>query len=517
MREKFIRTGGEYPLKEARMILDRDYRIGEVDRRIYGSFLEHLGRAIYTGIYEPGHPLADEQGFRLDVLGLVRKLGVPIVRWPGGNFVSGYNWEDGVGPREGRPKRLDMAWFSTESNAVGIHEFCDWAKKADSSVMMAINLGTRGVDAARNIVEYCNHPGGSYWSDLRRQNGAQEPFGVKLWCLGNEMDGPWQIGHKTAQEYARVASEAGKVMKWIDPSIELVACGSSSLTMPTFGDWERTVLEEAYDTVDYVSLHQYYGNAAGDTPTFLAQSVNMDAFIRSVVSICDAVQGKKHGKKQINLSFDEWNVWYHSNGRDQKYYDSRVWREAPPLLEDDYTFEDALLVGSMLITLLRHADRVKVACMAQLVNVIAPIMTRAGGGAWCQTIFYPFMHASRYGRGMALLPVLKSPTYETKELGAVPCVDAVAVENEGGGVTVFAVNKDLHEDIALSLDLRAFENLRVAEHIVLHHDDVGAKNTLENPDAVAPVRGAGGAMEGGRLTVKLGNLSWNVIQLEKEA
>ena len=379
MREKFIRTGGEYPLKEARMILDRDYRIGEVDRRIYGSFLEHLGRAIYTGIYEPGHPLADEQGFRLDVLGLVRKLGVPIVRWPGGNFVSGYNWEDGVGPGEGRPKRLDMAWFSTESNAVGIHEFCDWAKKADSSVMMAINLGTRGVDAARNIVEYCNHPGGSYWSDLRRQNGAQEPFGVKLWCLGNEMDGPWQIGHKTAQEYARVASEAGKVMKWIDPSIELVACGSSSLTMPTFGDWERTVLEEAYDTVDYVSLHQYYGNAAGDTPTFLAQSVNMDAFIRSVVSICDAVQGKKHGKKQINLSFDEWNVWYHSNGRDQKYYDSRVWREAPPLLEDDYTFEDALLVGSMLITLLRHADRVKVACMAQLVNVIAPIMTRAGG------------------------------------------------------------------------------------------------------------------------------------------
>ncbi len=516
MGEKLNHTGGEYPLKEARMILDRDYRIGEVDKRIYGSFLEHLGRAIYTGIYEPGHPLADEQGFRLDVLGLVRKLGVPIVRWPGGNFVSGYNWEDGVGPRESRPKRLDMAWFSTESNAVGIHEFCDWAKKADSSVMMAINLGTRGVDAARNVVEYCNHPGGSYWSDLRRQNGAEEPFGVKLWCLGNEMDGPWQIGHKTAQEYARVASEAGKIMKWIDPSIELVACGSSSLTMPTFGDWERTVLEEAYDTVDYVSLHQYYGNAAGDTSTYLAQSVNMDAFIRSVVSICDAVQGKKHGKKRINLSFDEWNVWYHSNGRDQRYYDSRVWHEAPPLLEDDYTFEDALLVGSMLITLLRHADRVKVACLAQLVNVIAPIMTRAGGGAWCQTIFYPFMHASRYGRGTALLPVLKSPTYETKELGAVPCVDAVAVENEAGGVTVFAVNKDLHEDIALALDLRAFPDLHVAEHIVLHHDDVAAKNSLEHPDAVAPTQGAGGAVVDGRLTVQLGNLSWNVIRLEKK-
>ncbi len=502
-------------MKNARMIVDRDFRVGQIDKRIYGSFLEHLGRAIYTGIYEPGHPLADEQGFRTDVLDLVREIGVPIVRWPGGNFVSGYNWQDGIGPKESRPRRLDMAWFSTETNEVGIHEFCDWAKKANSSVMMAINLGTRGVDEARNVVEYCNHKGGSYWSDLRRKNGAEHPFDVKLWCLGNEMDGPWQIGHKTAQEYARVAHEAGKVMKWIDPTIELVACGSSNLNMPTFGDWERTVLEEAYDTVDYLSLHQYYGNPDDDTPHFLARSAHMDDFIRTVISICDAVQGKKHSKKKINLSFDEWNVWFHSNGHDQKYYDSRVWHEAPPLLEDDYTFEDALLVGSMLITMLRHADRVKVACMAQLVNVIAPIMTKAGGGAWRQTIFYPYMHASRYGRGTALLPVLDAPTYETKDLGAVPCVDAIAVENEDGGVTVFAVNKDLTEDVCLTMDLRAFPGLRVAEHIQLHHDDVKARNTLEHPNEVAPTAGPGGKIEDGRLQVRLGNLSWNVIRLEK--
>ena len=398
---------------------------------------------------------------------------------------------------------------------MGIHEFCDWAKKADSSVMMAINLGTRGVDEARNVVEYCNHKGGSYWSDLRRKNGAADPFDVKLWCLGNEMDGPWHVGHKTAQEYARVAHEAGKVMKWIDPTIELVACGSSNLNMPTFGDWERTVLEEAYDTVDYLSLHQYYGNPDDDTPHFLARSAHMDDFIRTVISICDAVQGKKHSKKKINLSFDEWNVWFHSNGHDQQYYDSRVWHEAPPLLEDDYTFEDALLVGSMLITMLRHADRVKVACLAQLVNVIAPIMTKAGGGAWRQTIFYPYMHASRYGRGTALLPVLDAPTYETKDLGAVPCVDAIAVENEDGGVTVFAVNKDLTEDVCLTVDLRAFPGLRVAEHIQLHHDDVKARNTLENPNEVAPTAGEGGKIEDGRLQVRLGNLSWNVIRLEK--
>ena len=254
-----------------------------------------------------------------------------------------------------------MAWFSTESNQVGVHEFVSWAKKAGTDVMMAVNLGTRGPDEARDLVEYCNLDTNTYFANLRRKNGAKEPFGVKLWCLGNEMDGPWQIGHKTAQEYARTAHEAGKVMKWIDPTIELVACGSSNLNMPTFGYWEDTVLEECYDTIDYISMHQYYSNAAGDTPEFLARSLHMDQFIKGVVAICDAAQARKHSKKQINISFDEWNVWYHSHGHDQAYYDSRVWHEAPPLLEDIYTFEDALLVGSMLITLLKHADRVKVA------------------------------------------------------------------------------------------------------------------------------------------------------------
>ena len=500
-------------MKTARMILDRDFRIGQVDKRLFGSFLEHLGRAIYTGIYEPGHPMADEEGFRKDVLALVKELNVPVVRWPGGNFVSGYNWEDGIGPVEKRPKKLDMAWFSTESNAVGVHEFCSWAKKAGSSVMMAINLGTRGVDEARNLVEYCNHPSGSYWSDLRVQNGAKDPLNVKLWCLGNEMDGPWQIGHKTAVEYARVAHEAGKVMKWIDPSIELVASGSSNLYMPSFGSWEQTVLEEAYDTVDYMSLHQYYGNAEGDTASFLARSVEMDAFIDGVVSICDAVRAKLHSKKRIHLSFDEWNVWFHSNGRDQDYYDSRVWKQAPPLLEDTYTFEDALLVGSMLITLLKHADRVKIACMAQLVNVIAPIMTAPGGGAWRQTIYYPFLHASRFGRGTVLRPVLDAPQMQTKALGAVPNVDAVAVEAEDGSLTIFAVNKDLENDVLIQADLRAFPELKLRSHIQLHADDVKACNTLEAPDCVVPRNGEGGTIENGRLELRLQSLSWNVIRL----
>ena len=317
-------------MKKAKMILDRDFAIGQIDRRIYGSFIEHLGRAVYGGIYEPGHPLADEQGFRKDVIDLVKKLQIPVVRYPGGNFVSGFNWEDSVGPVADRPKRLDLAWFTTETNQVGLHEFVDWAKKAGSEVMYAVNLGTRGPDAARNVVEYANHKGGSAWSDLRIKNGAKDPFNIRLWCLGNEMDGPWQMGHKTAYEYGRTANEAAKMMKWVDPTIETVACGSAAYNMPTFGEWEYTMLNECYENVDYVSIHRYYGNPTNDTPGFLARSMDMDDFIHTVVSICDAVRGKKHSKKKLNLSFDEWNVWYHSNEQDKEIWKREKWGCTPP-------------------------------------------------------------------------------------------------------------------------------------------------------------------------------------------
>ena len=332
-------------MKQANMILDKDYAIARIDPRIYGSFIEHLGRAVYGGIYEPDHPTADAEGFRRDVIDMVRKLGVPVVRYPGGNFVSGFNWEDSIGPRDQRPARLDLAWFTTETNEVGLHEFAHWARKAGSEVMYAVNLGSRGADAARNVVEYANHPSGSYWSDLRIQNGEKEPFGIKLWCLGNEMDGPWQMGHKTAAEYGRAACEAGKMMKWVDPSIELVACGSSSSEMPTFGSWEYEMLDECYDTIDYVSLHRYYGNPTNDTPGFLARSMDLDAFIKTVVSICDAVGGKKHSKKKLNLSFDEWNVWYHSNEQDKEVWKQGKWNRALPLLEDIYNFEERAAGG----------------------------------------------------------------------------------------------------------------------------------------------------------------------------
>ena len=503
-------------MKQANMILDKDYAIARIDPRIYGSFIEHLGRAVYGGIYEPDHPTADAEGFRRDVIDMVRKLGVPVVRYPGGNFVSGFNWEDSIGPRDQRPARLDLAWFTTETNEVGLHEFAHWARKAGSEVMYAVNLGSRGADAARNVVEYANHPSGSYWSDLRIQNGEKEPFGIKLWCLGNEMDGPWQMGHKTAAEYGRAACEAGKMMKWVDPGIELVACGSSSSEMPTFGSWEYEMLDECYDTIDYVSLHRYYGNPTNDTPGFLARSMDLDAFIKTVVSICDAVGGKKHSKKKLNLSFDEWNVWYHSNEQDKEVWKQGKWNRALPLLEDIYNFEDALLAGSMLITFLRNADRVKIACLAQLVNVIAPIMTRNGGGCWAQTIFYPFMHASCYGRGTSLRALVNSPVYDCRDYDAVPLIDSTAVMGDDGSVTVFCVNRDTAEDCELSIDLRAFDKLRFAEHIVLHHDDVKAVNTEEHPDNVAPAAGAPASVDGGRASVVVPALSWNVIRFVPE-
>ena len=499
-------------MKKARLVLDRDYVISDIDKRIYGSFIEHLGRAVYTGIYQPGHPMADENGFRKDVIQLVQNLNVPIVRYPGGNFVSGFHWEDSIGPVSDRPKRLDLAWKTTETNQVGLHEFCAWAKKAGSEVMYAVNLGTRNPDDARNVVEYANHRSGSYWSDLRVKNGAKDPLGIKLWCLGNEMDGPWQMGAKTSNEYGRVANEAAKLMKWVDDSIETVACGSSGSNMPTFGEWEYTMLNECYDNVDYVSLHRYYGNPHNDTNDFLASTMDLEDFIRTVASICDAVKGKKHAKKQVHLSLDEWNVWYHSNQQDQELYKKEPWGNALPLLEDIYNFEDALLVGLMLITMLKNADRVKIGCLAQLVNVITPIMTNPNGGAWAQTIYYPVMQASLWGRGKSLMPRITCEKFDTKHYNDVPVVDAAAVLREDDDVVIFAVNRDLHEAVAMEWDLRAFGDLKVVSHSVLHHDDMKAVNTEMNPDAVKPVEIA---PERAGEEIVLPAASWNVIRLSK--
>lgn len=497
-------------MAKATIKIDKDYKIGKIDNRIYGSFIEHIGRAVYGGIYEPGHPTADDMGFRRDVMELTRELQVPIVRYPGGNFVSGYNWEDGIGPKDLRPKRAELAWFAIEENQMGTDEFCEWSKRTGTDVMMAVNLGTRGVDAARNLVEYCNFKEGTYWSDFRIKNGYKNPHNIKLWCLGNEMDGPWQIGQKTAEEYGRLAAETAKAMKWVDPKIELVACGSSFASMPTCYEWEATVLEHTFEHVDYISMHQYFDNKQNDTADFLASTIVTDDFIKNIVSTCDYVSAKKRSKKKINISFDEWNVWYHAAEDNEK---SERWQIGPSYNEDIYNFEDALIIGGMLITLLRHADRIKVACLAQLVNVIAPIMTENGGRIWKQTIYYPFLHASRFGRGTAMNVLIDAPKYDTKNYTDVSALEAIAVQSEEEDyLTFFMLNRGT-ENLEVQCDLRDYPNSCVAEMIIMTCDDMKACNDVKHPNRVVPQASNDYELKDNTLTVSLKPYSWNVIRV----
>lgn len=494
---------------KATLSVNMNDQISKIDPRLWGSFIEHVGRSVYEGIYQPNHETADENGFRKDVINAVQKLNVPVIRYPGGNFVSGYNWQDGIGPKDQRPVRLDLAWRSIETNQFGLHEFMEWCKKVNAAPDMAVNLGTRGIDEARNLVEYCNFPKGTYWSDLRRQNGAEEPFNIKLWSVGNEMDGDWQIGHQTAHEYGRLVHETAKVMRLVDDSVELVACGSSNHQNETYGDWEETVLEHAYDDVDYLSLHQYYDNYEDNLAEFLGKSVDFDNFISEVIAICDAVKARKHSDKQINLAFDEWNVWYHSVGADDE---SEPWGQAPHLLEDHYDFEDALLLGSLAISLMRHADRVKIGCLAQLVNVIAPIMTNEDG-VWYQTIFYPFMQVSNYGQGVVLTPNQTVPTYQAKDY-QVPYIDSIAVYNpDTAEFVVFIVNKAKEQmDFKLNIDNVELGSVVAATQFAgydIHQTNEDQSMDLQMLEGVT--------VSGNQVSATLEPLSWNMIRIKKEA
>lgn len=509
---------------KAQVRFDRDFIIGETDRRLFGAFVEHLGRCVYGGIFEPGHPTADASGFRRDVLDLVRELAPTIMRYPGGNFVSGYNWEEGVGPVEERPRRLDLAWKSVETNEFGTNEFMDWCRLADIEPMLAVNLGTRGPDEARHYLEYCNHPSGTTLSDLRRSHGWEKPHDVKFWCLGNEMDGSWQMGAKTAEEYGRIATEAAKMMKLTDPSIELAACGSSGRKMSTYGEWERVVLEHTFDHVEYISLHTYLNNYADDTPSFLASADLMDSFIEEVVAIADAVAAGRRSQKRIMLSFDEWNVWYRTRRGDENRIQGG-WPVAPAILEEKYDMQDALAFGGACISLLNHADRVKAACLAQLVNAIAPIMTETGGSAWRQTIFWPFADFSNLGRGRVLRAHVESPTYATRyydptrteelydRIEAVPYLKLSAVHSpEDRTVTLFMLNRHLSDGIEVDLEATGFGELTRERAHELRHPDLDAENTKENPDTVRPVPFEGIEHVNGRSRIRLSPASWTVVR-----
>jgi alpha-N-arabinofuranosidase len=487
-----------------------------LDRRVFGGFVEHLGRHIYDGIHEPGHPSADADGFRTDVVELVRDLGVSTIRYPGGNFVSGYRWEDGVGPREARPRRLDLAWHVTETNEVGLHEFATWLEKLGSELMLAVNLGTRGTAEALDLLEYANAEVDTAHTRSRAANGRTEPFGVRMWCLGNEMDGWWQVGARSATDYGKLAARTAKAMRRFDPDLELVVCGSSARTMPTFGAWEREVLAQTFDDVDFISCHAYYEPVGGDMQEFLASAVDMHLFIEEVVRIADEVAAERSSDKRIMISFDEWNVWYQSRWNASEGSQPRHdWPVAPRLLEDVYTVRDAVVVGDLLITLMQHADRVRSASLAQLVNVIGPIMTEPGGPAWRQTTFFPFALTSRLA-GARVRPIaVESATFDSARFGAVPAVNAVATLDDDG-VGVFVVNRSTTVATEVRLDLSSIaagRRLAVTEAHLLHDDDADAANTLADPERVAPRTLDGVRFEDGVLVVPLPAVSWAAVRL----
>jgi alpha-N-arabinofuranosidase len=492
---------------DATIAIDPDHHRGVVDRRLFGSFVEHMGRCVYTGIYEPDHPRADSSGFREDVAQLVKELGVSLVRYPGGNFVSGYDWTDGIGPRELRPHRFDLAWRAIETNQVGTDEFLAWASRLGIEPMLAVNLGTAGVREAVALLEYCNIPGGTEWSELRRAHGAASPHGVRLWCLGNEMDGAWQIGHKSAEGYAALAAESAKAMRLVDPSIELVACGSSFHEMPTFGYWESTVLEQAGEHIDYLSMHAYYEERDGDTDSFLASAASMDSFISGVVATIDAVAARRRTTRRIDISFDEWNVWYQSRFPGMETFPLEV---AGPRIEDDYSTLDGVVVGDLLSCLLNHSDRVKIACLAQLVNVIAPIRTEPAGLAWKQSTFHVFAAAAAHARGHSLVARVAAPELATRRYGDVPAVAAAATHHaESGDLALFLTNRAPR---ATTVQVRHPQfkawATRSVEHLAA--DDGGPRDR----DAAARVRLAPGMSAGDArsTSVTLPPRSWTMLR-----
>ena len=506
----------------ARALIQQPRVRADVDRRVLGAFLEHLGRAVYTGVYQPGSPLADSSGFRSDVVREVKEAGVPIVRYPGGNFVSGYNWLDGVGPKQQRPTVLERAWNSIETNQFGTNEFIDWCRMVGTEPLLGMNFGTGSAEMAVAYVEYCNYDRGTKWSDLRRSHGFEKPHNVRYWCLGNEMDGPWQIGQMQAREYGRKARDAARQMRVIDGNVQLIACGSSGTNMPQYLIWDREVLEECYDQVDGISLHAYYGNTPAltrnSTARYLAMNLDMDRQIREIAAVCDYVQGLRRSSKRLWLSFDEWNVWYRARSGDA--VDGRR-QVAPKLLEEVYNLEDALLVGGFVNTLLRNADRVRIGCIAQLVNVIAPLVTN-DTGVLRQSTWFPYTWALRYARGRVLDLRVESETYPITAAGLqadfarndqVPFVDVVAtLDVQAGQACLLMLNRDLDGERELALEWRDITPTRVLACETLTGPDLKAFNTFEEPRRVAPQRLEPPAA-GARMTFKLPARSYTVAQL----
>jgi alpha-N-arabinofuranosidase len=495
---------------KARISLDTNRTISPISPLLFSGFAEHMGRAIYEGIYEPASPHADERGFRKDVLAALRELNFRSMRYPGGNFLSGYRWLDGVGPRDQRPRRRDLAWQSIETNQFGTNEFMEFCKLVHTEPMIGVNMGTGTIQDAANLVEYCNAPAGTQYADLRVSHGYRDPYGVKYWCLGNEMDGPWQIGHLEAHEYGAKAREAAKMMRWHDQSIELILCGSSNDRMPTYPEWDRVALEFCWEQVDYHSMHYYANNHNNDTPSYLALSADFEAFVDTLSGVLRYVKAKQRSKRDVYLSWDEWNVWYKAHGPE---HTRGNWTEAPHLIEEVYNLEDALVVAQWMNVFLRRSDVIKIACLAQIVNVIAPILTTRDQ-MLKQSIYYPFMLFSRLASGAALDVAVQAPMYATSKYGDMPLLDVSASYDEASNAqAVFIVNRSLTDSLPVDLHWqdRAPKSIRAVHQVA--GTDPKAANTYENPNQIVATAAAVPAVSDGIATLVLPPLSFTAVEV----
>jgi len=494
----------------AAIYLDTNRVISPISPLVFSGFIEHMGRAVYEGIFDPASPHADANGLRTDVLAVLREVNYRAMRYPGGNFLSGYRWLDGVGPRDQRPRRRDLAWQTLETNQFGTNEFIEFCRQINTEPMLGVNMGTGTIQDAANLVEYCNAPTGTQYADLRAAHGYAEPHNVKLWCVGNEMDGPWQIGHLEAAEYGAKAREAAKMMRWHDPSIQLVLCGSSSTFMPTYPEWDRITLELAWDQVDYHSMHYYANNRDNDTDSYLALTAEFESFVDTLTGVLRYVKAKTRSKHDVYLSWDEWNVWYKATTPD----DFRGnWKEAPHLSEEVYNLEDALVVAQWMNVFLRRADVLKIACVAQAVNTISPIHTTRDA-VLKHTTYYPIMLFSKLASGIALDVGVKSPHYETQKFGAMPLLDVSASYDEATGASaVFIVNRSQSESLPVTLrwEDRAPQQIDAVHQ--MSGSDPKAFNSLETPGMIVPQRVAPPTVVDGSAEMVLPPLSFTVLEL----
>lgn len=490
--------------------IDTNRIISEISPLLFSGFAEHMGRCIYEGIYDPASPHADENGLRKDVMAALRELNFRSIRYPGGNFLSGYRWEDGIGPRDQRPRRRDLAWQSIETNQFGTDEFMAFCKLINTEPMMGVNMGTGTIQDAANLVEYCNAPTGTKYADLRAQYGNPDPYNVKYWCIGNEMDGPWQIGHLEADEYGKKAREAAKMMRWHDSSIQLVLCGSSNSRMPTYPEWDRVALEFCYDQIDYHSIHYYAGNREDDTASYLAYSAEFESYVDTLAGTLRYVKAKNRSKRDVYLSWDEWNVWYKATLQTDV---QGKWTEAPHLIEEVYNLEDALVVAQWMNVFLRKSDVLKIACLAQIVNVIAPILTTRDA-MLKQSIYYPIVLFNKLANGNALDVFVKAPMYETKQFGTMPLLDVGSSHNvETGTNAVFIVNRSQTESLPVELHWQDVKPTRVKSAHQLAGTDPKAANSYENPNQVVSVAIAAPEIKEGTISMMLPPLSFTTLEV----